>query len=167
MPGMRTLPLLALILALAACRRAPLPEPVHLSLPRAVEGTPYSIQAGKGEATIVFFFSTWCVLCQAMEPSVAEAAHRGRAEGIEVVAISLDLEGRRIVAPYVQATRPPYPVLSGGRAVASGRTPFGHVPRLPAVLVLDPTGRPAWSFSGLADADFILERAREVRGRSP
>lgn len=157
----------ALALALAGCRRASLPEPIDYVLPHAVTGEPYSFADHRGKPVVIFFFATWCVLCQAMEPSVAEAAHRGRAEGIEVVAISLDLEGRRIVAPYVQATRPPYPVLSGGRAVASGRTPFGHVPRLPAVLVLDPTGRPAWSFSGLADADFILERAREVRGRSP
>ena len=127
MPGMRTLPLLALILALAACRRAPLPEPVHLSLPRAVEGTPYSIQAGKGEATIVFFFSTWCVLCQAMEPFVAEAARRGRAEGIEVIAIALDKEGRQTVAPYVAAVQPPYPVLVGGAAIAEGRSAFGRI----------------------------------------
>ncbi len=152
---------------LAACRRDALPEPIDLSLPQAVTAEPYSFAAKRGGPVVIFFFATWCVLCQAMEPAVAEAAHRGRAEGIEVVAVALDLEGRRIVAPYVLASRPPYPVLLGGPRVASGRSPLGHIPRLPAVLILDSSGRPAWSFSGLADADFILERAREVGGRWP
>jgi len=157
----------ALFAALAGCRRSTLPDPIDYALPDAVTGAPYSFAEQRGRPVVVFFFATWCVLCQAMEPAVAEAAHRGRAEGIEVVAVALDLEGRRMVAPYVRALRPPYPVLAGGRAVASGRSPFGHIPRLPAVLVLDSSGRPAWSFTGLADADFLLQRAREVRGRGP
>lgn len=163
-------PLLAIaasLFVLASCRGGSLPEPVSLTLPDALTGEPYAFEAHRGRPVVIFFFATWCVLCQPMEPSIAEAAHRGRAEGIEVVAISLDLEGRQIVAPYVLALRPPYPVLLGGKRVASGRSPLGHVPRLPAVLILDATGRPAWSFSGLTDADFILERAREVRDRWP
>jgi len=157
----------ALLAAFAGCRRASLPDPIDYALPHALTGAPYSFADQRGHPVVIFFFATWCVLCQAMEPAVAEAAHRGRAEGIEVVAVALDLEGRKMVAPYVQALQPPYPVLAGGKAVASGRSPFGHIPRLPAVLVLDSTGRPAWSFSGLADADFILQRAREVRARGP
>lgn len=168
--GVRSLRLTAALLAVllfAGCRRDPLPDPIDLVLAEALTAEPYAFSAQRGEVVVVFFFATWCVLCQAMEPSIAEAAHRGRAEGVEVVAVALDLEGRRIVAPYVAASRPPYPVLLGGPRVASGRSPLGHVPRLPAVLILDPAGRPAWSFSGLADADFILDRAREVRGRGP
>lgn len=164
---MRRLLLGVLLVAnlLTACRRISLPEPIDFALPEAITAEPYSFVAQRGQAVVIFFFATWCVLCQAMEPSIAEAAHRGRAEGVEVVAVALDLEGRQIVAPYVLASRPPYPVLVGGKAVASGRSPFGHIPRLPAVLILDPEGRPAWSFSGLADADFILERAREASRR--
>lgn len=151
---------------LASCRGSQ-PQPIDLVLPHALTGEPHSFAAARGKPVVIFFFATWCVLCQAMEPSIAEAAHRGRNEGIEVVAVALDLEGRQIVAPYALALRAPYPILLGGRQVASGRSPLGHIPRLPAVLILDASGRPAWSFSGLADADFILERAREVRGRWP
>lgn len=148
-----------------ACRPVPLPEPIELVLPRADNGKPFSFGARRGEATIVFFFSTWCVPCQAMEPALAEAARLGKPEGIEVVGVSLDREGRRTTAPYVWATQPPYPVVIGGGELAEGQSPFGVIPELPAVLILDREGRPATSISGLAGLELLLARAREVKRR--
>ncbi len=165
----RSLPLavatLAALLVAAGCRRTPLPEPVNLVLARADTGRPYSFAASRGEATVVYFFSTWCIPCQAMESSVAEVARRGKAEGIEVVAVALDLEGRRTVAPYVWGTDPPYPVVIGGGAVARGESAFGKIPELPAVIVLDGEGRPSSALVGLVPPDDLLRRAREVRDR--
>jgi len=168
MGGMRRAVLLLLLplLLLGACRKAPLPEPVRLSLPRAVDGRPYSIHERRGEATLVYFFATWCVLCQAMDPFVAEAARLGSREGIEVIGIALDVEGQKIVDPWVLGTEPPYPVLIGGAAVAEGRSPFGAIPELPAVMFLDGEGRPAAVLTGVAPTELLLERAREVRGRT-
>lgn len=167
MGAMRSSMLLACALVLlASCRSEPLPEPVNLALPRAIDGKPFAIQERKGDATLVFFFSTWCVPCQAMEPFVGEVARRGAREGIEVIGIALDREGNKTVGPYVMATEPPYPVLLGGGAVAEGRSPFGRIPELPAVVFLDSEGRPAAVLTGVADTDLLLERAREVRGRT-
>lgn len=156
---------LLLLILLASCRSRPLPEPIRLSLPSAETGAPFSFESRRGNAVIVFFFSTWCIPCQAMEPFVAETARLGRAEGIDVVGVALDVEGRRTIAPYVHAIRPPYPVVVGGGAVAKGESPFGKIPELPAALFLDREGRPAASISGFADTDALLERAREVAGR--
>ncbi len=166
---MRLCTLLFTVIALSglgACRSEPLPDPVRLALPRADDGRPFSFQERKGEATIVYFFSTWCVPCQAMDPFVAEAARKGVREGIEVVGVALDKEGSRTVAPYVLATDPPYPVLLGGTAVAEGRSPFGRIPEVPAVMFLDGDGRPAAVLTGLATTEMLLERAREVRSRT-
>lgn len=157
--------LLSILLPILGCRGKPLPEPIVLTLPLAESGAPYAFQAHRGDVVLVFFFSTWCVPCQAMEPFVAEAARLGASEGISVVGVALDVDGRRTVAPYVQATAPPYPVLVGGGSVASGRSPFGKIPELPAVLFLDREGRPASSISGLAPTELLLSRAREVQRR--
>ncbi len=157
--------LLAALLALAACRPDPLPEPLDLVLPRADDGKPFSLAARRGEATVVWLFATWCVPCQAMEPHVAALARQGPAEGIEVVAIAIDREGRRTVSPWTWGLAPPYPVLVGGDEVASGRSPIGPIPELPATLVLDRDGRPAASISGIAPYELLLDRARTVRDR--
>lgn len=153
-----------MLLLLAACR-GPKPEPVDLVLVRADNGKPYSFAAGRGEVTLVYFFSTWCVPCQAMEASVGEVARRAKGEGIEVVGVALDLEERATVSPYVWATRPPYPVVIGGGEVARGESPFGKIPELPAVMFLDRDGRPASVLAGIASPDDLLHRAREVRDR--
>ena len=167
MAGMRLLLVLSsLVLLLGACRKEPLPDPVRLSLPLAVDGTPFSIHQHRGHATLVFFFSTWCVPCQAMEPFVAAAARQGKGEGIEVIGIALDREGQKTVAPYVLVTEPPYPVLIGGGAIAEGRSAFGRIPELPAVIFLDGEGRPAAVLTGVANTELLLDRAREVRGRT-
>lgn len=161
----RSLSLLLFLVVLGACRGKPLPEPVVLTLPRADNGAPFSFQDRRGEATIVFFFSTWCVPCQAMEAYVAEASRQGAKEGIEVVAVALDVEGFQTVRPYVLALRPPYPVVIGGAPVARGESPFGRIADLPEVIFLDGAGRPAGAIAGVAGTELLLERAREVKGR--
>lgn len=132
-----------------------------MMLPRAVDGSAFSFPMHRGEPMIVFFFTTWCVPCQAMEPSVAQAAR----EGAKVVGIALDVEGRRTVAPYVQAAQPPYPVLVGGGGIAKGESAFGKIPELPAVIFLDREGRPASAVTGVADTRYLLERLEEVGKR--
>jgi thiol-disulfide isomerase/thioredoxin len=156
--------MVAAALAFAGCR-GPLPDPVDLVLPRADNGRPFSFAANRGEATLVYFFATWCIPCQLMEHAVAEAAERGREEGMVVVGVALDIEGRRTVAPYVWGTRPPYPVLVGGGEVARGESPFGKIPELPVVMFLDDDGRPAAALSGVSSAEELLRRAREVKAR--
>ncbi len=159
--------LLAVLCTSAACRdQSRLPEPVNIALPRAIDGRPWSFADRRSEATIVFFFSTWCVPCQAMEPFVAEAARIGPREGIEVIGVALDVAGNKTVAPYVQATEPPYPVLLGGGAIAEGRSPFGRIPSLPSVIFLDGDGRPSAVIQGLVDTELLMTRAREVRSRT-
>lgn len=154
-----------IVVSLAGCRGRALPEPIDLTLPEALSGAPYAFAAHRGEVQVVYFFATWCIPCQAMEPFMEQVAREGAAEGIRVVGIALDREGRRTVAPYVSATRPSYPVLLGGPGIAAGRSPFGKIPELPATLFLDRSGRPASSISGVTDSRALLARAREVRGR--
>ena len=161
----RRLGFLLLLVLLASCRGRPLQDPIRLTLPSAETGAPFSFDSRRGSVVIVFFFSTWCLPCQAMEPFVAEAARKGGAEGIDVVGVALDVDGRQTVTPYVRALRPPYPVVIGGGQVARGESPFGKVPELPAALFLDREGRPAASISGLADTEALLGRAREVAER--
>lgn len=166
--GVRLL-LLCFVLAASfagiGCRGKALPEPVGIILPRADTGQPYSFAAHRGQTLVVYFFATWCIPCQLMDPFMAQVQERGRQEGISVVGVALDIEGRRTVGPYVLGMAPPYPVLLGGGDVAAGRSPFGKIPALPAVMILDAAGRPAAVFSGVADTDFILERARVVQRR--
>lgn len=155
-------PILLAALLTTACAHAPPAPPVNVTLPRASDGRPYSLSERRGEATIVYFFTTWCIPCQALEREIAEAAIRGEREGIEVVGVALDIEGRKLVAPYVAATDPPYPVLIGGGDVAAGKSDFGRIPELPAVLILDGGGHVRAAITGLVTSDALLERARAV-----
>lgn len=156
---------LASSLAWTGCRGRPLPEPVDLVLLRADTGQPFSFATHRGQTLVVYFFATWCIPCQIMDPFVAQVQEQGWQEGISVVGVALDIEGRRTVAPYVYALDPPFPVLLGGGDVAAGRSPFGRIPELPAIMILDAKGRPAAVFSGVAPSEFVLERAREVQAR--
>lgn len=160
----RGLLLLLTLSMLASCRGRPLPEPVNLTLRQADDGRLYSFLDRRGKATIVYFFSTWCVPCQAMELFVGEAAREGRKEGIETVGVALDRDGT-LVHPYVLATRPSYPVVLGGGTIAQGESPFGRIPELPAVIFLDGEGRPSAVMTGVANTQMLLERAREVAKR--
>jgi thiol-disulfide isomerase/thioredoxin len=154
-------PLLLAALLAAACAHAP-PPPVDVTLARVPDGARWSLSERHGAATVVYFFTTWCVLCQGLEPQIAEVAVRGAPDGVEVVGIALDLEGQKLVAPYVAATKPPYPVLLGGADVAQGRSAFGPIPEVPTVLILDREGRIRASVVGLVSAEALLDRAKDI-----
>ncbi len=147
--------------ALGGCTHAR-PPPVELVLPAADDGAPYSLAARRGEVTLLWFFATWCVPCQAMEPAVAELA-RTPPDGTRVIAIAVDRDGRRTVSPWVWALQPPYEVLVGDPSFTTASGPFGQIPELPATLFLDAEGRPVTSLSGVASGAVLraeLERLR-------
>lgn len=133
-------------------------------LPAADDGAPYSLDARRGEVTLLWFFATWCVPCLAMEPSIAALA-RDPPKGTRILAVAVDRDGRRTVSPWVWALQPPYEVLVGDPEITTAAGPFGPIPELPATLLLDREGRPVRSLSGVASAVQLRSELEQLTGR--
>jgi thiol-disulfide isomerase/thioredoxin len=102
--------LLAITLPLLACQSGPPPRPVSeasaralalrhrnlaiqtvgdLSIP-APDGTTFKLADLRGKVVVIDFWGTWCPPCRKQAPMLAELYTRYRAQGLEVVGLSLN-----------------------------------------------------------------------------
>lgn len=91
-----------------------------------------------GKVTLVNFWATWCPPCRQETPDLVRLHEEYSAQGLQVIGISLDLEGPEKVGPFVEEFAIPYPILMGTQETADL---FGLQFGLPVTLIVDEQGR--------------------------
>jgi thiol-disulfide isomerase/thioredoxin len=159
-----------LALFLGACAHTPpTPEatPVQirsaLVLPDAL-GRSFDARSLDGRVVLVNFFATWCFPCVAEVPSLVALQRDHEAKGFTVVAVGMDLEGRKVIAPFARHYNLTFPVLLASDRILEGSSVFGPITALPSSYLLDRQGRVLVAFSGVAspkDMDRLVRKALE------
>ena len=76
-----------------------------------LDGNEMSLAALKGKVVFINFWATWCIPCKAEMPSM-EALYRDyKKDGLEILAISNDLQGEPVVRPFVEELELTYTIL--------------------------------------------------------
>jgi thiol-disulfide isomerase/thioredoxin len=159
------------LLALCACRSAPAPLPAGpspylgaLSLPQ-VAPAPYGSAALRGQVVLVSFFATWCFPCVAEIPNLIALQRDLGPSGLRIVAVGMDLEGHRVLAPFAEYYGLNYPVLEADDAMREGRSPFGLIRALPTAVLLDRRGALAAAWQGVVGHDEVDAAVRAALRR--
>jgi peroxiredoxin len=76
-----------------------------------LEGKEISLARTKGKLVFINFWATWCVPCKLEMPSMEALYQKYREQGLEILAISNDLQGVEVVSPFVEELGLTYPVL--------------------------------------------------------
>ncbi|MBX5482169.1 MAG: TlpA family protein disulfide reductase [Myxococcaceae bacterium] len=105
-----------------------------------------------GRPALVTFFATWCFPCLGQLPLFAELKKEHAADGLEVVAVGMDLDGRRVLEPFAAQAGLGFPVLIASEALVKGETPYGRVRELPTTVLFARDGSVVAAWPGLADA---------------
>ena len=180
----RALPVLMLLAVAGGCHKqeaeAPQPQaaaasPTPLPAPLAVVttgkgkaapaiafddlagGGQVKLDAFKGKPVLVNLWATWCAPCVKELPTLDRlaAAQAGR---LQVVAISEDMEGAKVVPPFLAAhgikTLHPYHDASNGLMTALQEA------SLPASILYDANGKEVWRVPG--DLDWTGAKAKEL-----
>lgn len=152
---------LALLSGCASAPPAPIRSPYDLVL-RDVEGGRFDFTALHGQAAIVYFFATWCLPCLA-ELETLESLHQEAApEGLQVVAVGMDLNGPKVLLPFARGAGLPFDVLLADDELREGRSPYGRIRSVPTTVVLDRQGRVAAAYEGPADPQGLRTLVREL-----
>ena len=110
----------------------------------APDGKPVTLASFKGKPLLLNLWATWCAPCVAEMPTL-DAAAGTLAPGVQVIAVSQDLQGAAKVAPFFAAkkfaTLKPYLDPKLGLSLA-------YQANLPTTILYDSAGKEVWRMTG-------------------
>lgn len=127
-------------------------------------GRPVQLSRYKGKVVLLNFWATWCGGCKVEIPWFIEFQHTYAGRGFQVLGVSFDDEGWKLVKPFSAAKHLNYPVMIGNSRVAAL---YGGVEALPVSFLIDQTGRVAATHLGVVGkSDYQAEIEKLLSERS-
>ena len=120
-------------------------------------GTPHTLSQYRGHILVLHFWATWCPFCRAEIPKLVEAHQQWAAQGVTVLAISVDRHRDRLV-DFVKTAGLPYAV-AADIDLPDPLVQRYHVSGLPTTFIIGRDGRIVTRLLGSSDIHGELERA--------
>ncbi len=118
-------------------------------------GRPVQLSSFKGKVVLLNFWATWCGGCKVEIPWFVEFQQTYTGRGFEVLGVSFDEDGWKLVKPFITAKHINYPVMIGGSHIAAL---YGGVDALPVTYLIDKSGRIASAHLGVVSkSDYQAE----------
>ncbi len=121
-------------------------------------GRPVQLSKLRGHVVLLNFWATWCGGCKVEIPWFMEFQQTYAGRGFQVLGVSFDDDGWKLVRPYIAQKHVNYPVMIGESHIADL---YGGVTALPVTYVIDKAGRIAATHLGVvAKSDYQAEIER-------
>jgi len=150
------------LLCSVGLRGQPQPKLVGRAAPEFVRsdlnGHEIDLKRYHGKVVILNFWATWCAPCQVELPEFEKWQERYGADGLEIIAISMD-DVDSAVRMTVQRLHIDYPVLMGDAYLGEA---YGGVLGLPVTFLIDREGKIVDKIKGETDLRQVESRVRSV-----
>ena len=135
-----------------------------LALP-AVGPEGWAPEMAEGKVVLLAFVATWCFPCLSDLPTLESLQRAHGDEGLQVVAIGVDREGRKVLEPFAYAYKLPFPVLVADESIRNGQSRFGPVQAVPQGMLFARDGRLVSAWRGPLSAEVLEGELRRVLQR--
>ena len=118
---------------------------------RDPDGNEKVISDFRGQALLINFWATWCAPCIRELPSLARLQTEKKSSKFTVLAVSTDLKGKKIAAPFLDRLN-----LTSLPLYLDSEMEFARalgVKTLPTTILIDRAGNVVGSLAGLAEWD--------------
>jgi peroxiredoxin len=157
--------LLTLVLAAAlAAMCAPGGAPSGESSPapdfsvKDLKGNTHSLADYKGKVLVLNFWATWCPPCRQEIPDFIEAYKSLKAEGLEILGLSVDSVAPDKLLEWTMDAGMEYPVALATPEILEAYRPGDYIP---STIIIDGRGRVRHRHSGLMDKETLTRLFKE------
>jgi peroxiredoxin len=128
-----------------------------------LSGKTISLADYKGKVLFLNFWATWCPPCRAEVPDFVTTYAEQKANGLEILGISLDTKGKEVVTAFVEKYKINYPVVLEPREV-TGKIVDDYKPGqfIPTTIIIDKKGRIREKQVGVLDKETMLKHFRRL-----
>ena len=115
-------------------------------------GRDIRLSAYKGKVVLLNFWATWCGGCKTEVPWFIEFEQKYRDKGFEVIGVSMDDDGWKVVKPFLEEKKVNYTVVVGNDDMAK---PYGlsAVSAMPMTFMIDRGGKVSAMSVGVVNKD--------------
>ena len=135
---------------------------VHSAAPdfslQDLNGQPLDLANYRGKVVLLDFWATWCTPCRGEIPHFVEFQDKYRAQGFQVIGISMD-DGPKPVREFYQELRMNYPVALGNEKVAEA---YGGVLGLPVTFLIGRDGGVATKHVGEVEMPVLQQEIESL-----
>jgi cytochrome c biogenesis protein CcmG/thiol:disulfide interchange protein DsbE len=125
------------------------------------QGAEVRLSDYKGKVVLLNFWATWCTGCKEEIPSFIDFQTKYKSSGLEVLGVSMDDDGWKVLKPYLAEHPMNYKVMLGNDAVGDL---YGGVDALPTTLLIDREGKIAATHTGVVDRAVCEKELRGLLG---
>lgn len=130
---------------------------------QGVDDARFRLSAHRGEAVVVAYVTTWSIPAGVMLRHLTPLVRGPSAVvGLKVVAVALDKHPEAMLPPFIEHSDLGFSVYPAPSAARAGRTPFGELPGVPCLFLVDPAGRHVETVVGVVETESVARWARAV-----
>lgn len=136
------------------------PSPVPDLTLETMEGKTINLTEQKGRTLLINFWATWCAPCREEIPDLKTLHSELKSEGLTVIGVALDRQGREVVAPFVKKQSINYPIVIDTDGTIEAE--LGPIPGLPTTLLVTPDGQITKRVLGIFPTEDMKPTLREM-----
>jgi peroxiredoxin len=125
----------------------------------SLDGQRVKLSSYRGKAVLLNFWASWCGPCKIEMPWFAELQQRYHQQGLEVIGVSVDTEGKDKIAQFVKEMNVNYTILLGTDEVSDT---YGGVQGLPTTFYIDRNGKIVKQVAGLISQEEIEDNVKRA-----
>ncbi|MBI3989364.1 MAG: TlpA family protein disulfide reductase [candidate division NC10 bacterium] len=115
-----------------------------------LDGTLRRLSDYRGKVVLLNFWSTWCTPCREEMPSMQRVYERLRKRGFDILAVSLNVEGKPPVEAFMKELKLSFPALLDPKKEAAR---LYRIYALPTTFLLEKDGKIAYKLIGVREWD--------------
>jgi thiol:disulfide interchange protein DsbD len=135
-------------------------EPTPAVALNLLEGGKLDLASLKGKVVLIDFWATWCVPCISEIPMFNDLAKQYKAQGFEMIAMSLDEEGATVVKPFLKSHPMDYSQTIGDAQIAEQFKVSDSA--LPVAVLIDKQGRIRFTHKGITKKEVFEEQIKQL-----